>query len=90
MSTKGDVDNVTSLIHNGADINTISKSSGGTALHYAAKFSDKQVVEYLLGKGISVNATGKCSKTPISWANEKDGENANSSVLLMHGAILAR
>ena len=82
------IDNVTALLTHGADINKTNKEYGACALHYAAKFSDKSMIEFLIGKGISVNVMDNDNRTPLLWACQKANNVDNVTALLRHGADL--
>ena len=60
------IENVTILLQHGADINKTNKESGACAFHFAAFWSDKSMIEFLIGKGISVNVIDTDNKTPLS------------------------
>ena len=79
------VETVTFLLSHGADINKFD-NLGSSALHYAAKFSDKSVIELLLETGMSVNVTDYDNKTPLLWACEKANNLENVTVLLKHSS----
>ena len=80
------VDNVTVLLRHGADINKTNKECGACALHYAAMFSDKSMIEFLIEKGISVNVMDNDNRTPLLWSCEKANNVDNVTVLLRYGA----
>ena len=74
------------LLRNWADINIINKS-GACALHHAAKYSDTNMIEFLLQKGLQVNATDNNNKTPLlqAYQNIKNADEVITT-LLKHGA----
>ena len=59
------------LIGAGADVNENS-GIGETALHFAALFDRKEIVEVLLKEGAKVNAVNKGGKTPLDYAKSQD------------------
>ena len=61
----GNLDRVKELLASGADIN-VSNYKGQTALHCAAKAGFKNVVEYLLEQGATVDATDEQGLTPLA------------------------
>ena len=83
---ENNVDNVTFLLDYGADISTLNKSSSVGALHYAAKRSDKTVVEFLLKKGISANVKDNDNKTPLLWGCQNKKTIENATLLLKYSA----
>ena len=80
------VDNVTALLRHGADINKTNSTSGACALHYEAQFSDRSLIEFLIGKDISVNVMDNDNKTPLLWACQGAKNVDNVTVLLKHEA----
>ena len=51
MCSIGDIDRVRTLVASGINVNAANKMNGWTALHWAAKRSHKNVVEFLLREG---------------------------------------
>ena len=83
---KNQVQNVAKLLQHGTDINAVSKEHGANALHNAAKFSDKGLIEFLLSAGISVNVVDNNNNTPLMWACQDANNTGNLKVLFEHGA----
>ena len=73
------------MLRHGADINAINKS-GACVLHFAAKFANTSVIEFLLWKGIHVDVKDYDNKTPLLWACQKSSNIDNVLALLKHGA----
>jgi len=65
-SANGDVDKVKSLLSKGADVD--AQDWEGTALHIAAQYDHKEVVESLIAAGADVNARLRSSVTPLHCA----------------------
>lgn len=64
----GDIEKVKQCLQDGIDINS-QEEFGCTALHAAANGGDKDVVEYLIGKGATVDAKGAYyDLTPLYYA----------------------
>lgn len=68
------------LIEHGADIKSTGKD-GTALLHIAADNGDKEMIEYLIGKGIPVNIRDKEDETPFMRAVLGDHRDA---VLLLY------
>ena len=82
----GHMDNIKMLIQNGADI-LASSSNGSTLLHFASRFSNQEVVEFLLKLNqISVNATDNFNQTPLMHACHDGGRLDNIKMLIQNGA----
>ena len=58
-------------MRHGADFQQTDEEYGACALHFAAKFSDKRTIEFLIGKDISVNVMDNDNRTPLLWACQK-------------------
>ena len=69
-----------------ADINKNNKEYGACVLYNAAQLSDKSLIEFLIGKGISVNVIDNDNDTPLLWASQKANNVDNVTVMLKHGA----
>jgi hypothetical protein len=63
----GDVNEVKSLLSNGADINQKNRM-GGTPLHTAITNRQKAIAEMLIARGADVNAKDNSGQTPLSEA----------------------
>ena len=74
------------LIQNGADIQA-RDCDGSTVLHYASRYSNQEVVEFLLKLNeISVNATDNSNQTPLMRACYDGGRLDNIKMLIQNGA----
>jgi ankyrin repeat protein len=78
------------LLDHGADVNAAAGGEGPnpfgrTALHHAAAFGNKAMVELLLSRGAEVNAKGDDGRTPLYLATER-GFQAIVEVLLANKA----
>jgi cytohesin len=69
------------LLAKGANINA-TDGDGETALHKAAYYGNKDVVEILLAHGASINATNKNGRTPLKVASKPE----IAELLRRHGA----
>ena len=82
----GRLDNIKKLIRNGADIQA-SSSNGSTVLHFASRYSNQEVVEFLLKLNeIFVNATDNLNRTPLMEACYDGGRLDNIKMLIQNGA----
>ena len=82
----GRLDNIKMLIQNGADIQA-QDCDGSTVLHYASRYSNQEVVEFLLKLNeISVNATDNNNQTPLMYACYEGGRLENIKMLIKNGA----
>jgi len=81
----GNFDNVSHLLDTGADINTRSKTTDYTPLHYACSKGDTKIVRLLIDRGVDVNACDKYSTTPLILAIENNNLEI-VRLLLEHGA----
>ena len=63
---KGDLDRVKALVESGYDVNAFDDGLSLTALHYAARAENIEVMKYLLSVGADVNAheEDKIGETP--------------------------
>jgi len=52
----GDIVSVESMLNKGHTLNEVDAAKGWTALHYAVHYGQKHLVEYLLVRGVDVNA----------------------------------
>ena len=82
----GRLDNIKRLLELGADIQQLGFNDGWSALHFAAKDSSPQIIEYLLSLGMTVNMTSKTGQTPLMCACYKGGRLDNIKRLLELGA----
>ena len=82
---KGDIQTITKLINDGANIN--ENSAAGPALHYACMTCQLEVVNLLLGRGANVNATGLDNNTAMHQAAYA-GCNDVIKLLIDKGAII--
>ena len=82
---KGDIQTITKLINDGANIN--ENSAAGPALHYACMTCQLEAVNLLLGRGANVNATGLDNNTAMHQAAYA-GCNDVIKLLIDKGAII--
>src|ERR1700755_887820 len=64
---KKDVQAVTALVKQGADVN-IAQGDGGTALHWAAHWDDVAMAKRLIAAGAKVDAANDYGVTPLFLA----------------------
>ena len=82
----GRLDNIKRLLELGADIQQLEFNDGWSALHFAARDSSPEIIEYLLSLGMTVNMSDKCGQTPLMCACYKGGRLDNIKRLLELGA----
>ena len=91
---ENDLESVKKLIQKGIKINY--KDNGGeTALEYAVKTDNKEIVRYLISKGADLNTLDDKKSTPLSVIKSKvmmdlllsKGANANTMVFAGDGEI---
>ena len=83
---KGDIEKISTLIANRADINAADKG-GFTPLHVAARAGNTDVVELLIAKGANVNAKDKHGATALYIAALR-AHPAIAELLIANGAKL--
>ncbi|MEI8044967.1 MAG: ankyrin repeat domain-containing protein, partial [Verrucomicrobiota bacterium] len=81
----GDVETVKSLLDKNSELIRSSDENGKTALHYAARFGKKDIVELLLANKADINAKNKDGRTPLHQAAERSDGNL-IELLLAHKA----
>jgi ankyrin repeat protein/beta-lactamase regulating signal transducer with metallopeptidase domain len=67
----GEVEEVASLIDDGADVNVPQATFQGTPLQYAAAGGKTEVVELLLSSGASIDSIDSAGRTPLMWAADQ-------------------
>ncbi len=65
---KDDVGAISTLIKNGADLNSVLTENGYSALMYAIQTNHLRTVRYLITKGVNVNTQAKDGKTALHIA----------------------
>ena len=82
--TKGDIEQVKSIIEKGADVNLRDKN-GQTPLHLSARQGQRDIAELLLTNGADINAKNKWDRTPMDIAVDR-GHNEIVELLISKGA----
>lgn len=72
------------LIENKADPNSLDEQ-GNNGCHYAAGYGRKEMLEYLIGLGVSVNAKNNQGITPLAAAT-KNNREGTIEILTKNGA----
>ena len=80
----GDIKNVIRLIQDGSDVDR-KDEWGWTALHWAVRGHQKEVVEFLVAHGANVNAKGGEDRTPLLLA-AVDNQEELVEILVAKGA----
>jgi ankyrin repeat protein len=81
----GDLEKVKALLKDNPNLVFSKDENGMTALHYAARFGYKDVVELLLANKADANAQTKQGLTPLEMAS-MGGHKDVAELLLAHGA----
>ena len=82
---KGDLDWCQRLVERGAKV----QQAGWSPIHYAATGPNARIVEYLLGKGATIDAASPNGSTPLMMA-ARYGSEASVDLLLSRGAEVGR
>lgn len=86
MAQKGFIDKAKLLIRYGADIDPIDEAYRSTPLGLAARWGQKDMVEYLLEQGADPNKSGADWSKPLVWAKRK-GHTEVADLLKKRGAV---
>jgi ankyrin repeat protein len=86
MAQKGFIDKAKLLIKYGADIEPVDEAYQSTPLGLAARWGQKDMVEYLLEQGANPNKSGAAWSKPLVWAKGK-GHDEVADLLKRHGAV---
>jgi len=86
----GDVETVKTLLDKNPELIRSSDENGKTALHYAARFGKKDIVELLLANKADINAKNKDGRTPLHQAAERSDGNLIELLLAHKAEINAR
>ena len=65
---EGNLEKIQSLIEKDSSLILEKDGAGRTALHFSANAGHKEVVEYILTKGVDVNLKTKAGTTPLHYA----------------------
>ena len=75
------------LVKNGADVNAREMNRGWTALHFAVREGHVDIVEFLIEKGVVLDAQDTFGNTPLIEAiHSFKGDPSIINLLLRHGA----
>lgn len=67
----GDIEKVRLLLNHGADIDAVDEEFRSTALGFAARWGQREMMNYLIERGADVNKAGARWATPLDWARKK-------------------
>jgi len=81
----GKYETIKTLLEHGAKVNHKEDGDGSTALHYAAMYSGKEVINLLISYGADVNAKDEHQITPLHQAAMLNNIEA-AKALVEHGA----
>ena len=71
MAYTGDVRKAGLLLEHGADVDAIDEEFRSTPLGLAARFGQRDMVDFLLDRGADPNRAGSPWATPLEWARKK-------------------
>ncbi len=80
VTSDGEAYDVVSLVRDGVDINK-ADANGNTALMWAAKFQDADVVTDFLRRGAKINAATTNGATALIWASTRNNVETVSCLL---------
>ncbi|MGD8786095.1 MAG: ankyrin repeat domain-containing protein [Phycisphaerales bacterium] len=80
----GKYETIKTLLGHGAKVDHKKDGDGSTALHYAAMYSGKEVMNLLISYGADVNARDEYQSTPLHQAAMRNNIEA-AKVLVEHG-----
>ena len=84
MFCKGNNENVWTILVCGANINLTNKYDN-SALYFATKDTDSEIIAYLINHNISVNIANDDKDKPLKWAYLAKGNIESVRTLLAHG-----
>ena len=88
MAYTGDTRKAALLLEHGVDIDALDEEFRSTPLGLAARFGQREMVEFLIDRGANPNASGAPWATPLEWAKKK-GHPDIESQLRSAGAVSA-
>jgi uncharacterized protein len=71
MAQEGDIPKARLLLDHGADINPIDEEYRSTPLGLAARWGQREMVGFLVGRGADPNRADAPWATPVAWARKK-------------------
>lgn len=81
----GDIEKARLLLDHGADVDAVDEEFRSTALGFASRWGQREMVNYLVERGADVNGAGAPWSTPLEWARKK-GHSEIEADLLNAGA----
>jgi ankyrin repeat protein len=87
MAYVGDVQKARLLLDHGAEINPIDDDYCSTPLGYAARWSRREMVAFLIDRGAEMNKADAPWATPLAWARKRGHADIEAD-LLQAGAQL--
>jgi hypothetical protein len=85
MAAKGELGKARLLVQHGADIDALDEEYRSTPLGLAARWGQRELVEFLLSSGADPNLAAAPWATPLAWARNK-GYDEVANVLRAGGA----
>jgi len=71
MAATGDIAKARLLLDHGADVQAIDEEYRSTPLGCAARWGQREMVAFLLGREADPNQSGASWATPLAWAHKK-------------------
>jgi len=87
---RGDMTEVTRLIQGGQDVNQVDPQSMRTALHWAAKNNNMELMDALLAAGAMIEATDRTGRSALALAAESGSLDAIRRLIEAHADVNAR
>lgn len=87
---RGDLAEVQRLLASGEDVNQVDPSSMRTALHWAAKNNNLELMDALLKAGAMIEATDRTGRGPLAIAAESGNIEAIHRLIEAHADVNAR
>ena len=82
LCAKGNIKEIDSALKNGANINALSKDNS-TALMWAARFNNSDVVNYLINKGANINSENLKGRTAFDFASVNENLTDSDALLTL-------
>jgi ankyrin repeat protein len=82
---RGDLEDVTDLLDNGYDIETVEPENRRTGLMYAAILNHSEILQLLLDRGVNIPARDRAKRTALHFAASEGSCMSNISTRIIPG-----